>query len=135
MYCWKCGREISETAEFCPYCGTAQRIHAQAPGMSGGRNNVKAEPDYYTLSIVGFALSCISVACSMGGLMPVAGLVVSVIALVKINKTLCGGKGFAIAGIVIGGLVLLVSALIFFSVLRFGFGMMHGFWEEFFPVF
>lgn len=67
-----------------------------------------------TMSLVGFILSIVSIVCcccSFSGL----ALILSIIGLIQINKTNEKGKGFAITGIVVGGigviLLIILSAL------------------------
>lgn len=45
MYCYKCGKEISETVKFCPYCGTEQgesHQHQNQGKKDSGKKNVGA---------------------------------------------------------------------------------------------
>lgn len=60
-----------------------------------------------TLAIVGFVSSFI---------IQIVGLIVSIVALVKINKTGEKGKGFAIAGIIISVVLALVWSLVFATI-------------------
>ena len=59
---------------------------------------------YVTLGVIGFALSLL-------GPLSIAGLVVSIVALVK-SKRRGFGNGFALAGIIIAGVGLLVAAVV-----------------------
>jgi len=59
---------------------------------------------YVTLAVIGFALSLL-------GPLSIAGLVVSIVALVK-SKRRGFGNGFALAGIIIAGVGLLVAAVV-----------------------
>ena len=83
MFCPKCGKEAAEGNSFCPVCGaalTADQQPAAAPQQ-------KALP-YNVLSIIGIVLSCVSLALDMytGLTVGLAGLVVSIIALVQCRK-------------------------------------------------
>lgn len=75
------------------------------------------EGDINTMALVGFILSMSSFLLVITGL---PGLIVSIIGLKQINEGRGEGKGFAIAGIVVGALytllVLLYAALIAFEV-------------------
>ena len=45
MYCYKCGKEISETVKFCPHCGTEQgesHRHQNQGKKDSGKKNVGA---------------------------------------------------------------------------------------------
>jgi Domain of unknown function (DUF4190) len=65
-------------------------------------------------SIVGAVLALI---CCAGGIVPLAGIVLGIVALTQINKTDQDGKGMAIAGIVIGALALVVTtAIVLFAI-------------------
>ena len=101
MFCPKCGKEAAEGNSFCPVCGaalTADQQPAAAPQQ-------KALP-YNVLSIIGIVLSCVSLALDMytGLTVGLAGLVVSIIALVQCRKKAVRGTTLAIIGIVCGGL-------------------------------
>jgi len=63
-----------------------------------------ARNPYGTLGVVGFALSLL-------GPLSIAGLVVSIVALVQ-SKRRGFGNGFALAGIIIAGVGLLVAAVV-----------------------
>jgi len=65
---------------------------------------VAARNPYGTLGVVGFALSLL-------GPLSIAGLVVSIVALVQ-SKRRGFGNGFALAGIIIAGVGLLVAAVV-----------------------
>ena len=38
MYCYRCGKEIPESAKYCPYCGTEQNKPKDSGNRDGGRN-------------------------------------------------------------------------------------------------
>ncbi len=79
MYCKNCGKEISDNAFVCPYCGVKA---ATAP----------TEKKTNTLAIVGFILSLF---------FPLIGLICCVIARKQIKQNNESGMGFATAGLVI----------------------------------
>ena len=91
MYCKNCGKEISDNAYICPNCG------AKAGGMQ------QADKKTNTLSIVGFILAF---------LLPIAGLICSIIARKQIQERDEGGAGLALAGLIIS-IVELVILLIY----------------------
>lgn len=93
MFCRNCGKEISDNAYVCPYCGVKV-----AEERENATNN--------TMAVVGFVLSF---------LIPIAGLIVSIIALKKSKEMDGTGKSLATAGIVISivATVLEIFILIF----------------------
>lgn len=90
MYCKNCGKEISDQAFICPHCG------AQTAEAPKGKNN--------TLALIGFILAFI---------VPVAGLVCSIIGYKNAAGTGGEGKGLATAGIVISAAELLLALIVF----------------------
>jgi cytochrome bd-type quinol oxidase subunit 2 len=58
------------------------------------------------LAVVGFVLALV---------VPVAGLAVSIVALVQIRRSAQSGKGFAIAGIVVGVALSVATVVLLFS--------------------
>ncbi len=98
-YCEKCGNELFDEAVICPKCGCAVRNEKlQKAGELSGRISVCA--------LVGFILSLASIISIFNilGLLAIAGFVNSVIGLVNCTKKNQRGKGFAIAGIVVGAI-------------------------------
>ena len=91
MYCKNCGKEIDERAFVCPYCGV--QTGNSAPAASDQTN---------VLAIVGFVLAF---------LIPIAGLICSVIGKREAPKYGGNGTGLATAGIAIS-IVEMVLAVI-----------------------
>jgi hypothetical protein len=102
-------RKLGELPEFA--ADIAQRA-ANAPG--GNAIPAAPKPEQNKTARMGFILSIVSLLCCCVPLAPV-GLIVSVIALVRINngKDLKEGYGFALAGIVISVLVIIINILAF----------------------
>ena len=96
MYCKNCGKEIDERAFVCPYCG-----------VQTGNNASAANNQTNVLAIVGFVLAF---------LVPIAGLICSVIGKREAPKYGGNGTGLATAGIVISivELVFIVIYIIIF---------------------
>lgn len=93
MYCKNCGQEINDKAVFCIHCGCAVE-QAEQP---------KQETKTNTLAIVGFILSF---------LIPLAGLICSVLGFKRANRELDGAqKGLAVAGTVISSVLLLAEII------------------------
>jgi len=109
MFCSHCGKEIPENSKFCPNCGgevkgPSEKVDSEVvsgdahPYVSDHNGNQKngngSYPNAYTFSLVGFILSFI---------IPVLGIIFSAIGLDQLSKSgKTRGKGFAIAGLVIG---------------------------------
>ena len=101
MYCKNCGNQIDDNAVVCPHCGIG----------TGNNNAVYAQPQQAqqhksqnTLAVVGFILSFF---------FALIGLIISCVALSKAKKEYNGdGKGFAIAGIVIGALETVIYIIV-----------------------
>lgn len=102
MYCRNCGRELDDRAVICPHCGIQVGQMSNTPTNSGPANRT------CDMAIIGFILSFF---------VSIAGLVCSIIAYRKCRDENLGGKGFAIAGIIISatsmGLALLYVIGIF----------------------
>lgn len=93
MFCKNCGKEISDNAYVCPNCGV----------KVGGAQTADRKTN--ALAIVGFILAF---------LVPIAGLICSIIARKQIFERDEGGAGLALAGLIISivGLVITVIYLI-----------------------
>lgn len=102
MFCENCGHELEDNAEICTYCGT--RPSKKPSGKPG---------EMCALAIVGFALSFF---------ISIAGLICSVIAYRKCRDENLDGKGFAIAGIIIGSLSLAIFLIFLISMFTYFFG-------------
>ena len=130
MYCYNCGKEIHNDTVICPNCGARQ----PGPGYSGNNYSSNGSSGYSynrnyssynntvhynTCCDVGFIVSIVSVFVRLHGLVPAAGILVSVMGLLDYKKRGEKGKGLAAAGIVISVLSLIISLLIIFSVFSF----------------
>ncbi|MCD7729356.1 MAG: zinc ribbon domain-containing protein [Clostridia bacterium] len=96
MYCRNCGKELDDSATFCPHCGVPTDNYIPPETNFSTATNVCA--------IVGFILSFFVV---------IAGLVISIIGYKKAPEYNGNGKGLAIAGIIISAAEI---AVVFFSV-------------------
>jgi hypothetical protein len=119
MYCAKCGKEMDDSAKFCPACGAdasgeaAAQTPDPAPSVSSS-NSFAAEETQSTGSGVG------SMVCGIIGLVlcwvPIVGLILSIVALVlgsKGRKALPQDKrGMAIAGFVMGIIGLVINIIV-----------------------
>lgn len=106
-YCRNCGTKINETDKFCQNCGTEQNsnvIQQQNVNNQQPNNNVVQGG---TKKVNGLAVA--SFVCSMVGIV-VFGIIMGILAIcfgaVSLNRTKYfpeeTGKGFAVAGIVVG---------------------------------
>lgn len=106
MYCINCGKEIEEGAEFCSHCGNSQRRDTKATEavseVPRQENGVSAPKKMNTLAIVGFVIAMISLFLNFWGLVGIAAVIVSVIGMIKVKENNENGKGFALAGIIVG---------------------------------
>lgn len=93
MFCKNCGKEIDDRAVVCPNCGV--QVGTVAP--TENKTNV--------LAIVGFIFAFI---------MPIVGLICSIIGRNKAPECGGNGKGLATAGIVIS-VVWMVLAIIIYA--------------------
>lgn len=96
MYCKNCGREIDDKAYVCVHCGV----------LVGERQTAKPQSEGNALAIVGFVLSF---------LIPIAGLVCSILGYNKAKNEGLPYQKLAYAGIIISVIVLgfYVAASIF----------------------
>ena len=118
MVCKNCGKEILNTsAEFCPYCGTKLDVETVPNLAAIDVTKAEAIPDTQTASssisatpalVWGIVASCI---CWI----PIAGTIVSIIALGKANNYIKSGapkSAKAIVGKVLS-IISLVASIIF----------------------
>lgn len=121
--CNHCGNNLEENAAFCPVCGAAQNV--QTSGAEAGAQQVPVQepvpmvqpvympvvqqPKTNGLAIAGFVCAIVGWFCC--GITSLIGLVLSIVALLQIKNRQEGGKGLAIAGIVIGGIVMVLAPL------------------------
>lgn len=97
MFCKNCGHQMDDNAKFCPTCGTHVLDDAQAQvdvevvPASNANGSAYLQPSN-TLAIVGFVFSF---------LMPLIGLICSIIAYKNASNYEVQYKGLALAGIII----------------------------------
>lgn len=111
-YCAHCGAELVDEAVICTKCGCWTNDNGQPIETSKPKLNV--------LALIGFILSLVSIlvmvfavgladesdsAIFIGLPFAIAGLVCSIIGLIKLKRNKQRGMGFAIAGIVVGAIV------------------------------
>lgn len=104
-------RKLGELPEFAEAMEQrAASAKGNAPGVPGAAS--APVPEQNKTARMGFILSVVSLLCCCVPLAP-AGLIVSIIAMRRINKgeDLKEGYGFALAGIVIGAVVIVINLL------------------------
>ena len=128
-YCPKCGNVVNQNDNFCGYCRNSLNNNieqmnnqnmvnnsvnsvnqdmnqTQSINNSQNINTVKTN----TFAITGFIMSIASPTFCCG-LLSLSSLIVSIIGLIKVNKTKENGKGLAIAGIIISAITILAYIL------------------------
>ncbi len=107
MFCKHCGKEINDSAVICPNCGVATDNYTAV-----------AKPAESSQKFNGFALA--GMICAIVGLvggnyifcMPsIVGLILSIVGMVKV-KEYNSGYGFALTGIIISGIGLLIWLIV-----------------------
>ena len=101
MYCKNCGREISDTADICLFCGARTRFMQPI---------IEDEKKVNGFGIAGFVLGILSFLLSLAGVMPLLGLIFSAIGMAKMGKRKV--NGLAIAGLVLSIIALILAICI-----------------------
>lgn len=112
-FCANCGKELKEGQDICLNCG-------QMVKKSNTQNNTVKPTN--GLAIGGFILSIIGLLLSVfiiGIPLCVIGLILSIIGLFKAKSLNGSGKGLAIAGTIINGLVTIISVVILIAFMTF----------------
>lgn len=132
MYCPKCGRQVDNDAKFCPDCGTAinnkmssndirkdetinystdmlnqtpkQNYHQQSTNSPVYNNNVSYQ------KTDGMCIASLVLGLVGSG---VISVIFGIIGLNNISKNERKGKNFAIAGIILGGIEILIYLITF----------------------
>lgn len=109
MFCKSCGKQIDDSALYCPNCGAAQGVR-QNDGFYRGPASDRPKPGMNALALVGFILSFF---------IPIAGLVLSIIGKKQIASSGETGNGFAVAGIIISSVLMGIELLVALGVIMF----------------
>ncbi|MFA7222621.1 MAG: zinc ribbon domain-containing protein [Bacilli bacterium] len=119
MYCHNCGKEVPDDAKFCPNCGVdlssitkkddVYPISDEHPYVNNENNNSSVfnngkSKGANNFSIIGFIFSFI---------LPVFGLIFSIIGLNNDKKENKNRNGFAIAGIIISSIWIIIYLMAF----------------------
>lgn len=108
-YCKHCGKEIDDKAVVCIYCGCATNDTEVSSGNV--QHSKSSDNNSNMMSVVGLVISCVSLIVALFGTVAIGGIIVSTIGLVKSKQKNGAGKGMAIAGIIVGGLSLIYTAI------------------------
>ena len=103
-FCPNCGSEVGETFNACPNCGTNL-------GGAMVTNQMQTPTKTNAAAIIGLVFSIIGIG--------IIGLIVSIVGISQIKKTNEGGKGLAIAGIIISILKIVFFAIMFVATFFF----------------
>ncbi len=118
MFCPKCGTTNSDEAQFCIACGYSLTAEPPVPMPEYGPMTAMAETKTSGLAIAALTLGIISLIPCLGCFTFIPGLILGIVALVKIGNSqgFLKGKGLAVGGIVTSVLpifILPLSAFIF----------------------
>lgn len=103
MYCSNCGNQIDDHASVCIHCGApTQNAQYQQQYQQPVQQNTSSNQSN-TLAIVGFVFAF---------LMPLVGLICSIIGLKNAPQFNGNGKGLAIAGIIISALDIIIYLIV-----------------------
>ena len=122
-FCTNCGQELIEGAKACGNCGAQveeavkeekkeKTVTVKATPESGNTTVTTSSGKTNGLAIAGFVTTLVStlLCCGMFNLV---GLILSIVDLVQAKNYDGNGKGFAIAGIVIAAVVMVLSFILF----------------------
>ncbi len=106
MFCKNCGKQIDDNAAICIYCGVA---------TEKGTDREDEEKKINAFGITGFVIGLISLWLGIYFcIASIIGLVFSAIGMVKMKK--CKLNGFAIAGLVLSIVSLVIWAIVWIVV-------------------
>jgi len=108
MFCTKCGQEINENAIICPHCGVATDKY-----MVTANPSQNTESKLNGLALAGMICAIVGI---IGGdylfcIPSIVGLILSIVGMVKV-KEFKSGYGFALAGIIVGAVGLLIWLIV-----------------------
>ena len=110
-YCTKCGAQLADDDDYCYFCGAKfEEIKQEEPKEQlTFQDQSYYEDKYYgqrpnTVALLGFVFAFLS---------PIVGLILSIIGLKKAKEFNGLGKGYAIAGIIISVVSMILSALLY----------------------
>lgn len=107
-FCTQCGNELDNNIKFCPNCGTKTTEPIIESDLTNQQtfcnvnNNVIQKAPHNSMSILGLVISIISLFINFWGAVGMAGLILSILGLLQIDKTKENGKALSVIGIIIG---------------------------------
>lgn len=120
MFCKYCGKQLDDNAKFCPECG-AKIIEENAPkpetddffkdaplpaetkAPTAPAPHSSSDDPFEKMNILALVGLYLAFAC------PIAGLICSIIGFNQCSQTKEGGKGFALAGIIVSAVFIVLS--------------------------
>ncbi len=124
MFCKNCGKEIPDTAKYCPECGANQiedTIVSNTSNTTLNNSESSLNPERSNFALLGFILGIISVFIGFKGILPIAAIILSIIGINECDKEHRPGKNFAIWGIVFAvGAILIRLIFTMFIFSQFG---------------
>ena len=123
MYCPHCGKPMNETLNFCPECGSdnrsdePQKKYASNHSPAGPVKEQQPQQQYiqsYTPTMCGLAITGFIFAFVFN----IAGLIISIVALNKINSSngRLVGHGLAVAGIWLSSIFFTISVFFWIGI-------------------
>lgn len=108
-YCSKCGAQVNDDATYCHNCGASlenNKPDSQNPWYTQPNSPVTNNAGLNKFALLGFIFSALSLF-----LPPALGMAFSIVGLVQIKKRGQRGKGFAIAGIILSAIALIINLI------------------------
>ena len=105
MNCPKCNRKNSDDSIYCMYCGKELKVEEKITTEAAKTNQSRLNP----LALAGFIVSMASASIGLLGIVGIVGIVLSAIGLSQINKNNDRGRGFALAGLIVGIISLIIG--------------------------
>ena len=99
MFCKQCGKPIDEGQEFCEECKGAASANAQAQTAQVNQNTGVKKQN--SMALTSFIISLVGLLVA-GLPCGIVAIITGIVGLVKFKPEAEKGKGFAIAGLVIG---------------------------------
>ena len=111
MFCTHCGKEVNDNAVICPNCGVPTENYNKVSKPAGTQQKLN-----------GFALA--GMICAIVGIVggnyifclpSIAGIILSIVGMVKV-KDYNSGFGYALAGIIVGAIGLVIWLIVWFAI-------------------
>ena len=110
-YCTKCGAQLADDDDYCFFCGAKfDEVKQEEPKERPTFQDQSYYEDRYygqrpnTVALLGFVFAFLS---------PIVGLILSIIGLKKAKEMNGLGRGYAIAGIIISIVSMILSVLLY----------------------